>query len=125
MKKNTIKMPYNYKSMFTLKDMEAIRDFIKNNEDCVITDAVRALENALNGEALKSSADWALNTNANNRLGSSSLDIFITTYILHYGETGEEIEYIGIYLTDIWDLNGYNWDEIQSRAYIRHFITKQ
>ena len=124
MKKNTIKMPINYKSLFTLEDMDAIHDFIKNNEDCVITDAVRALENTLAGEALKSSAKWALNSSAKNRLGSSNLDIFITTYILHYGEMGEEIEYIGIYLTDIWDLNGYNWEEIQSRAYIRNFIAK-
>ena len=124
MKKNTVKMPDNYKSLFTLEDIDAIHDFIKNNEDNVITDAVRALENALAGEALKSSAEWALKSNAKNRLGSSNLDIFITTYILHYGEMGEEIEYIGIYLTDIWDLNGYNWDEIQSRAYIRHFIAK-
>ena len=53
MKKNTIKMPINYKNLFTLEDMEAIHDFIKNNEDSVITDAVSILENALAGETLK------------------------------------------------------------------------
>lgn len=125
MKKNTIKMPDSYKSLFTLKDMEAIRDFIKDNDDCVITDAVRALENALAGEALKYTAKWCLNSEADGRMGSPRLDVYIKAYIHHYGEIGEEIEYIGIYLTDIWELNGYNWDEIQSRAYVKHFITKQ
>lgn len=125
MKKNTIKMPDNYKSLFTLEDMEAIHDFIKNNEDCVITDAVRILENALAGEALKYTVKWCLNSEADGRMGSPRLDVCIKAYILHYGENGEEIECISICLTDVWDINRENWDEIHQRAYTRHFVEKK
>ena len=125
MKKNTIKMPDNYKSLFTIEDMEAILDFIKNNEDSVITDAVRALENALAGEALKYTAEWCWSSEADGRMGSPYLDVWITAYILHIGESGEEIERIGICLTDVWDISGENWDEIHRRAYTRRFVEKK
>lgn len=125
MKKNTIKMPDNYKSLFTIEDMEAILDFIKNNEDSVITDAVRALENALAGEALKYTAEWCWSSEADGRMGSPYLDVWITAYILHIGESGEEIERISICLTDIWDISGENWDEIHRRAYTRRFVEKK
>lgn len=125
MKKNTIKMPDNYKSLFTLEDMEAIHDFIKNNEDCVITDAVSILENALAGETLKYTAEWCWSSEADGRMGSPYLDVWIIAYILHIGESGEEIERIGICLTDIWDINGENWDEIHQRTYTRRFVEKK
>ena len=125
MKKNLIKMPDNYKSLFTIEDMEAILDFIKNNEDSVITDAVRALENALAGEALKYTAEWCWSSEADGRMGSPYLDVWITAYILHIGESGEEIERIGICLTDVWDISGENWDEIHRRAYTRRFVQKK
>ena len=125
MKKNAIKMPDNYKSLFTLEDIEAIHDFIKNNEDSVITDAVRALENALAGGTLKYTAEWCWSGGADGRMGSPYLDVWITAYILHIGESGEEIQHIGICLTDIWDISGENWDEIHRRAYTRRFIEKK
>ena len=121
MKKNTIKMPSNYKSMFTIEDMEAIHDFIKNNEDDVITDAVRALENVFDGEVLKSSARWCLNSAADGRLGSPNLDIVITAYILYFGEIGQEIECASVCLTDVWEINKSNWNEFKTRICTRHF----
>lgn len=125
MKKNLIKMPDNYKSLFTLEDMEAIQDFIKNNDDCVITDAVRVLENTLAGEALKYTAEWCWSSEADSRMGSPYLDVWIIAYILHIGENGEEIERIGICLTDVWDINRENWDKIHQRAYVKHFIEEK
>lgn len=125
MKKNMIKMPDNYKSLFTLEDMEAIHDFIKNNEDSVITDAVSILENALAGEAFKYTVEWCLNSEADGRMGSPCLDVCITAYVLYIGESGEEIERISICLTDIWDINGENWDEIHQHAYTRRFVEKK
>ena len=125
MKKNTIKMPDNYKSLFTLEDIDAIHDFIKNNEDSVITDAVRALENALAGETLKYTAEWCWSSEADGRMGLPYLDVWITAYILHIGESGEEIARIGICLTDVWDISGENWDEIHQRAYTRRFVEKK
>lgn len=125
MKKNTIKMPINYKNLFTLEDMEAIHDFIKNNEDSVITDAVSILENALSGETLKYTVEWCLNSEAAGRMGSPCLDVCITAYVLYIGESGEEIEHISICLTDIWDISGENWDEIHQRAYTRRFVEKK
>lgn len=125
MKKNTIKMPDNYKSLFTLEDMEAIHDFIKNNEDSVITDAVSILENALSGETLKYTVKWCLNSEAAGRMGSPCLDVCITAYVLYFGESSEEIERISICLTDVWDISGENWDEIHQRAYTRRFVEKK
>ena len=125
MKKNTIKMPDSYKYLFTLEDMEAIHDFIKNNEDSVITDAVSILENALTGETLKCTAEWCLNSEAAGRMGSPCLDVCITAYVRYIGESGEEIECISICLTDIWDISGESWDEIHRRAYTRRFVQKK
>lgn len=125
MKKNTIKMPDSYKYLFTLEDMEVIHDFIKNNEDGVITDAVSILENALAGETLKYTAEWCLNSEAAGRMGSPCLDVCITTYVRYIGESGEEIERISICLTDIWDISGENWDEIHQRAYTMRFVGKK
>ena len=125
MKKNTIKMPYNYKSLFTIEDMEAIHDFIKNNEDDVITDAIHVLENVFGGEVLKSSAKWCRNSTADGRLGSPNLDVNIAIYILYFGESGQEIEYVNICLTDVWEVNKINWNEIKTRIYTRHFIEEK
>ena len=127
MKKNAIKMPNNFKALFTIEDMEAIKDFYKNNEDCILTDAVSVLENAIGigGNVLNYSAEWCLNSRANKQLGASDLDVCLEAYIFHYNEHGTgEIEYISICLTDIWEINGDNWDEIHERAYTRHFVEK-
>lgn len=125
MKKIKINLPENYKKVYTVEDVEIMKELAKNfndqtAEEAGIADAAESLARLFDSSAkvLEAEAETAKNARVwDYYTGAKDIDIWITIKFLGWSD----FYIIGAYLSDIWSITGENTEELKSRMYIRKF----
>ena len=132
MKKIKINLPENYKKVYTVEDVEIMKELAKNfndqpEEDAGIADAAKALANLFENDAevLAIEAETAKNCRVYNYFAeieeSRNIDIWITVKALGF----RDFYILGAYLSDIWSIGSDNHEEIKQHVYKRQFTEKK
>ncbi len=123
-----VRLEKEEKKYITLEEAPIAREIItsmKEDESTVEEYAEMAIRavydgNAWNIDTMRATAKIAKNNRAWNEYSNNSgyLDIWIeaTAHV-----NTDEFIMIGVYLSDIWKITGYNNEEIASHMYIRKF----
>lgn len=125
MKKIKINLPENYKKVYTIEDVEIMKELARNfndqtAEEAGIADAANTLARLFDSSAkvLEAEAETAKNARIYDYYtGAKDVDIWITVKILGW----QDFYIVGAYLSDIWSITGDNTEELKSRMYIRRF----
>lgn len=121
-----VKITANSKKIITVAEMPKVQEIIKyfqEEDETPINDYARQAINIAtecllcNSEILKATAEITKNARANDSIleGSGRLDVWFEFYILDKCTGFYEI---GVYLTDLWQINGENNEYIKSHMYI-------
>ena len=128
---NTMKVKFTaeQKRFITVEELPAVQEIIAMmKEDTGLKEyagmAARIVEPYSCCEILKVEAEIARNNRVFNRYSDTSgmLDIWLTVYAF---DSFKGFYTIGAYLSDIWEANGENSDELRSDMYIRKFTEKK
>ena len=106
MKKLTAVLPHDYRRLFTIDDMNAIRAFHNDEEDTILSDAFSMINTAFGGNPLNVYAEFCRNRRAGEALGSRALDVWLMIFI-HDAYRNRVVE-ARVYLTDVWSATDSN-----------------
>lgn len=119
-----ISFPENYKTFFTLEDVDNCNT-IKKSDSKPTSDDVLILARAFAHDAdiLKTSAEFAKNSRAYDVFGQSgNMDIWITVHF--FSEFENTFYIIGAYISDVWTISTNYMEELKPHMYIRTFTEK-
>lgn len=114
------------KRLITLNDMPAVKAMIEALKEESAKDSLFILANVFYAETPKEyTAEIAKNDRIYNRFSDNSknYDVWVKTTLPETFENGKFVIYkVGCYLSDIWEINADNKEEIKSHMYIRKFV---
>lgn len=114
------------KRLITLSDMPAVKAMIAELKEDNAKDYLNILANAFNTATPKEySAEISKNGRIYNRYSDNSadFDVWVTATLPETVENGKWVIYkVGCYLSDIWEINAENKEEIKKYMYIRKFV---
>lgn len=123
-----ITLPENYKRFLTIADMENLREIRQQMKEENLEELAQMAARVASGsnyefEILKSSAEIAKNSRIYNAFteNSAELDVWIEIYAYNRHEGFFDL---GVYITDLWQVDGYNNDEIRSHMFLKEFRKK-
>lgn len=116
------------KRLITLNDIDGVKKMIKDLKEANAADDLEILANVFHAKAPKEyKAEIAKNCRIYNRYNDESkdFDVWLTVTLGEVFDTecnSWAIYKIGCYLSDIWEINSENREEIKKHMYIRKFI---
>lgn len=121
-----VKFTDEAKSFITVAELPKVREIIRDlKEDDGLEDYINIIARAATGgigfdrfEIFKAEAEIAKNKEGVGYFTDNDLDVWVNAYAFN-SYCGFYI--LGFYLSDAWQYNGDNTEEILSRCYIRRF----